>query len=120
MKMNDEIRFQGAKDHKRIYDCDLVRGYTRDFIARRLSIMKQENIEEALKSRKYSLQCVKDALGERCGYCFQYGRCKECPLNKIAGKCYSHPRFVSMVSAGTKKEFLENHRLWRKCYKLYR
>ena len=119
MKMHDEIRNKEANDFTMIYDAHKARRLFEEgkHTPRQLSIMKQENIRIALKTRGFTIGDIRDALDETCGYCFAYfnlfGSCVNCPLYKrVKEDCIELPEWKSMHRAKTKEEFLKAHIAW--------
>jgi len=119
MKMHDEIRNKEANDFTIIYDAHKATKLFKKgkYTPRRLSIMKQENIRIALKTKRFMIWDIRDALDETCGYCFayfnRYGSCVNCPLHKrVKEDCIELPEWKSMRHTKIKKEFLKAHIAW--------
>ena len=119
MKMHDEIRNKEANDSTIIYDAYKAKRLFKKgkHTPRQLSIMKQENIRIALKTKRFTTWDIWWVLNTLCGYCFvylnPYGSCVNCPLHKKnKKKCVHLPEHSKMNWARTKEEFLEAHIAW--------
>jgi len=83
---------------------------------RKLSIMKQENIKEAIE-KKMDIQDIKNAITQPCGYCLRYRKpgiwCKRCPVYRRLGKeCTIIPEWNKMLRARTHKTLRKYHMEW--------
>lgn len=91
----------------------------KEYTAKKLSIMKQENIRDALESRGFALKTIKAACGRFCGYCFAFWSsafCRsECPVFKrVDTLCFNLFEWRKMNAAKTKAEFKKAHKAWCK------
>ena len=79
-------------------------------MAHRLSVMKKENILEALDDEaSYFLWDIQLAIQQPCGYCFRYrsedGDCILCPIvEKTARRCYRIEEWHRMIASLRPKE----------------
>jgi hypothetical protein len=106
-----------SKD-KPVYDCAKASQLfeSRKYGYRKLSLMKQENIRVALKTNKFRLKVIKDAVKKECGYCFKFD-CDDCtlPINWTTS-CIKIIEYSGVRDAKTKKDFALHHKNW--CKKL--
>jgi len=74
-KMHEEI----ISEKKPVYDANKARRLYHDgkIGYHELSVMKQENIKEAIRK---GMKEAMNVFGERCGYCFHFMDCDECPI----------------------------------------
>ena len=83
--------------------------------ARKLSLMKQENIRLSIK--KNTLATLIWIVKRKCGYCFKYMDigCYTCPLSKKNKlDCDILDEFNLIKGAKTKKQFSNAHKAWCK------
>jgi len=86
---------------------------------RKLSLMKQRNIKEAIESGKYRIIDILRNINKFCGYCFAYSHwhldCLNCPIyNKLGVPCHSLKEWDQMERARTFKQLREAHKAWCK------
>jgi len=107
-------KIRGGYSEKIYNSAKAQRLLSKKYSHRQLSMMKQENIKEALQKRNCRLNDIADALAQKCGYCFKYV-CQLCPIYRKLGKsCIRCPEWNKMRNARTKKEFQKWHKLWCK------
>lgn len=109
-----------------IYDVDKAKSlFERNKIDyKTLSIMKQENVREAIKDKRLSLRTIKEAICDSCSYCFKFSEkrsCGSCPLQFkkflfFMSSCCEIKEWDEMVNARTYDDLLIAHQKW--CYKL--
>jgi len=115
MKWHKEI----TSHEDRIYDYSCLFYLKPSHGDRQLALWKQENIRIALQDSQFSLSDIRDAVTERCSYCFKYDMyCEICP--KFTTKsCCILPSYSRMKNAKTKKYFAKWHEVWCKEIKLW-
>jgi len=127
--MNESITTQVKESpHLEIYDWSKAKALFNSgkVSARKLSLMKQENIQEAIKE-KYKLEDIKINIEKGCGYCFKYkvdyrnlnwnwsDLCQLCPLFIKNGlQCFKLPSHNKMMKARTYKQLSKAHKEWCK------
>lgn len=93
---------------------------------KQLSIMKQENIQEAIQNKNYTKNDILDVINSKCGYCFGFynhmnvPRCKECPLmdkSTLKMDCMNKEYIIFrniLLKEGRfqRKKALEAHKAW--------
>ena len=128
--MFDEVRLKRRRKGdidaaNMIYDVEKARrAYRRKKLsARRISVMKQMNIQEAAKDdSQFTLKELQGVMYNKCGYCFETESrkvgsslgCSECRMFKInSTACIKSRSFECAVRfASSKKEFRRRHLEW--------
>lgn len=94
------------------------------FTYKQLSIMKQENIQEAIQDKKFSKRDILNIVCQRCGYCFKFrgmrsNDCTKCPCQAGNTSCLNaeYTEFVNILEACgrfQRKKALTAHNKWLK------
>lgn len=83
---------------------------------RKLSMMKQRNIKDALDG-EIKLSKIRKVAHERCGYCFEYLSmvCDGCPVViKTGQQCHSFSAYFLISEAKSKRQLRALHKSWCK------
>ena len=93
--------------------------FNREFNEHVLSMMKQENIREAIENRM-GIQNIKEAIDKLCGYCLKYRKAyilcevsNGCPISKFLNMpCYETKEWKLIMNSTTYKELRDRHKRW--------